>query len=180
MLTIVVVLLLSVALFPYEKRLCERYMLLRSLKRICRPKRYSVRIIKPFGAYFRNYSDPCAFTVDTGKTLYAVSFWNEPFVNSNLIFTKNGNVIRRKKMGEPFSFSGKRTHRVSEKVVTNLKKRKPIEADSRRVVGLFVVLSQTSSLFLFENGQLKKINNGDSVYDMTVVTKESIFTIIGK
>lgn len=180
MLVIALILILGAILFPWAKRVGERYLLLRRLKRVCRLKRYAVKTINPFATYFRNYSEPCSFTVDTGKTLYAVTFWSEAFANANLIFTANGNVIRRKKMAEPFSFSGKRSHRVSEKVVTNLKKRKPILAESRKIVPLLLVFSKTTSLFFFEKGELKKINIGDIVYDMTLVTKETVLAIIDK
>ena len=176
----VLALLLAVILFPWIKRVWERYSVLRALRKICRLKRYSVKLPSPIGAYFRNYCDPCAFTVDTGKTLYAVSFWSESFANTNLIFTKSGNVIRRKKMADPFSFSGKPTHKVSEKRLINLKKRSPILSDSRRIVPLLLVFSKDSSLFFFENGQLERIKAGDLVYDMRVITKEALIAFIGK
>ena len=169
---IVVLLILSVLLFPFAKRVFERYRFLRRLKGICHLKRYTVKTIKPFAAYFCNYSDPCAVTVDTGKCLYAVNFWSEYYANSNLIFTKGGKVIRRKKVSDIFSFSGKRTHKVSEKSLINIKNRSPIVASARSVETLFIVFFEKTSLFYLENGQLKAIDFGEKIYDMTFMSGE--------
>jgi len=175
---LVVLLLLCVALFPFFKRFGERYMFLRKLKRICCLKKYSVKMVRTLGAYFNNSLDPCAVTVDTGKTLYAISFWSECYAHSNLIFSKNGNVVRRRKVTEVFSFSGKRSHRVSEKYLTNMKNRTPIVAESRNIEPLFLVFTEKVSLFSLDNGQLKKIKEGDKIYDMTVLTPENILELL--
>ena len=170
---LVVLLLLCMAAFPMFKRLIERYLFLKKLRRICRLKRYNVTLIRPLGGYVRNRLDPCAVTVDTGKTLYAISFWSEYYAHSNLIFSKNGNIIRRRKESEVFSFSGKRSHRVFEKCLTNMKNRSPIVADSRTIEHLFLIFGEKVSLFLLENKQLKKLNEGDKIYDMLILSPEN-------
>ncbi|MBQ7384432.1 MAG: hypothetical protein IJV72_06540 [Clostridia bacterium] len=115
MIIIVVLLLVAVIFLPYIKRAVERVIFLNRVKKLCAIGKYKLKIQRPISALFKNFSDKYDFTVDTGKTLYAVKMWDELYKNSSAVFHSDRSVTNRRKIPETFGDGKKRTPKISER-----------------------------------------------------------------
>ncbi len=177
---IVLAAVLAILLMPYIKRAWERGSFIRSLRKVCALKKYKLEIANPFSAYFKNFSDTYDVTVDTGRVLYAVKFWNEYYKNSNLVFSKTRKVMRRNKSPEVFGKGEKMTHRISEKYLGRLPELAGVERENRKTVSFFLINMRHTSVWRFDGKEAVKLNVGDKIYDMTVISHKIFLDNIGR
>lgn len=162
----------AVILAPYLKRAWERYVFFRQIKKICALKMYKVNIPKPFFAYFKNVSDCYDITVDTGKSFYALKLWHEFYRHSALYFNKSGAVMKRRKVADPLSQTGKRTHSVLEKRVGSVGGLLGADVKNRRVIKLLLVSPREIGIFLCDKDGTRKAMPSDRVCDMLLCSSK--------
>ena len=165
---------------PYVKRAWERYTFFREIKRICALKKYKVNIPKPFYAYFCNVSVCYDITVDTGKTFYALKLWSENYRHSALYFNKSGAVMKKRKVTDPLSRTGRRTHSVIEKRVRSIGGLSGAEIKNRRVVKLFLISPKETEIFICGKEGTRNVGVSDKICDMLFSTKDIFLKNLAK
>lgn len=179
LLLIACLVLCGALLAPYIKRAWERFVFFKEVKKICALKKYKVNIPKPFYAYFRNVSDCYDITVDTGKTLYALKLWHEFYRHSALYFNKSGAVMKKRKVTDPLSPSGKRTHSVIEKRVGSVGGLLGADIKNRKVIKILVISPPKLDIFLCDKEGTRKATAADRICDMIPSTYKVFLKNLG-
>lgn len=156
---------------PYIKRAWERFCFFKKIKKICALRKYKVNIPKPFCAYFKNISSAYDITVDTGKSFYALKMWNEFYRHCAIYINRRGAVMKKRKIADPLSQTGKRTHSVVERRVGSVGGLDlGSDTKNRRVIKLLIVYPKDLDVFFCDKDGSKKANFGDTVCDMNFST----------
>lgn len=172
-------LILFIIFFPYIKRAYFRCRFLRGLKTECAKRRYRVENIGGIASYFKNFSRGFDVLVDTGKTVYAIKFWNEAYKNTNTIFMPNGVVYKRRKVVDVFGEGGKRSHAVLESSDGRLSLKDP-KSPSNRTINRYFVIDSDTSIFSYSGSSTERIKWGDMLYGMRVSSAAYILKMISK
>ncbi|MBE6531625.1 MAG: hypothetical protein E7679_06050 [Ruminococcaceae bacterium] len=171
--------LCGVLLAPYIKRAWERLVFFKEVKKICALKMYKVNIPKPFCAYFCNVSDCYDITVDTGKTFYALKLWSEFYRHSALYFNKSGAVMKKRKVTDPLSQTGKRTHSVIEKRAGSVGRLSGADVKNRKVVKVFIISPRELDIFICDKEGARKATSADRICDMIPSTYKVFLKNLG-
>lgn len=165
-----------ILLLPYIKRAIGRGKTIRALRKISALRKYKLEISNPFCVYFRNFSKNYDLTVDTGKVLYAVKFWDEYYKNSTFVFSGTRSVSRVIKGTDVFDRDNKHTaeRRLGKFYKLSCNNR------GRYEINLFLVNTDTTAIFYFEGGNLERLKEGDLLYGMRLTSHKAFLEGVGK
>ena len=166
----------AVLLVPYITRAIYRGRTVRRLKKICALKKYRLKVSNPFSSYFRNFSDKYDLTVNTGKTVYAVKFFDEYYQNSTFVFREDRRVIRAESSSEIFDQTKRRRSEREIGVFPKLS----CDCAGKREVRLLLLDADSIEVLLEENGKAKRLKEGDELYGMRLASHSSFLKVIGR
>ena len=166
----------AVLLVPYITRAIHRGRTVRRLKKICALKKYRLKVSNPFSSYFRNFSDKYDLTVNTGKTVYAVKFFDEYYQNSTFVFCEDRRVIRAESSSEIFDQTKRRRADREIGVFPELS----CDCAGKREVRLFLLDADSIEVLLEENGKAKRLKEGDMLYGMRLTSHAAFLKVIGR
>lgn len=180
MIIVFALLIAAVVFLPYIKKAVGRATFLMKLKKRCALKRYRIKMNNLFSALLSNFSEGYHLTVDTGKTVYALRFWDETYKNSSVSFGSDMRVRSRRKIPDTFGNGNKRSHRISERELGKFPRLSPPNTEGRRVVCV-LVMHPTDAVCLYQSGGVaREIRRGDRLYGMLVVSRAELLRAIGK
>lgn len=173
--SIILIAVATILLMPYITRAICRGKTIRTLRKICTLKKYKLEISNPFFVYFRNFSKTYDLTVDTGKVLYAVKFWDEYYKNSTFLFNDTRSVSREIKDSYVFERNQKHT---SERRLGKFHKLS-CDSQGRREISLLLVGSEYTEIFFSDGGSIQKLSEGDLLYGLRLTSPKAFLDRLG-
>ena len=180
MIILMSLLIAALIFFPYLRRAVQRLLLLRELKRLCALSKYRLKVEKPLAALFKNFSDTYDFTVDTGKTVYAVKLWDEIYRHSVTVFGADGSVKIMRKVQDTFGENNRKTHRISERELGGFPRLAEPSAEKRQVVRIFSPEPVKIKMLYSDGGTTKELCAKDRLYGMFILPRAALPKLFGQ
>ena len=180
MIIILALLIAAVVFLPHIKRAVGRISFLMKLKKRCALKRYKIKMNNIFFALLSNFSSGYHLTIDTGKTVYALRFWDEVYKNSSVFFGSDMRVRSSRKVPDTFGNGRKKAFRVSERELGKFPRLAPPNIEGRRTVCVLVMHPSDAGCFYQGDGIACEIRRGNKLYGMLVVSRAELLGALGK